>query len=85
MLAHSGALWNLPYSEPLSGSCDGRLDNDRPADRLHLNRGVPGQRKGYLRPAPGGGFDGLQLRLGLMTHNNINTFSHGYDKLRFIK
>ena len=23
--------------------------------------------------------------LGLMAHNNINTFSYGYDKLRFIK
>ena len=23
--------------------------------------------------------------LGLMAHNNVNTFSYGYDKLRFIK
>jgi len=27
----------------------------------------------------------FSLGLGLMAHNNINTFSYGYDKLRFIK
>lgn len=27
----------------------------------------------------------FSLGLGLMTHNNVNTFSYGYDKLRFIK
>ena len=27
----------------------------------------------------------FSIGLGLMAHNNINTFSYGYDKLRFIK
>ena len=27
----------------------------------------------------------FSLGLGLMAHNNIHTFSYGYDKLRFIK
>ncbi|MEX2104500.1 MAG: MaoC family dehydratase [Bacilli bacterium] len=27
----------------------------------------------------------FSMGLGLMAHNNINTFSYGYDKLRFIK
>jgi len=27
----------------------------------------------------------FNLGLGLMAHNNIHTFSYGYDKLRFIK
>ncbi len=27
----------------------------------------------------------FSLGLGLMAHNNVNTFSYGYDKLRFIK
>lgn len=27
----------------------------------------------------------FSVGLGLMAHNNINTFSYGYDKLRFIK
>ena len=27
----------------------------------------------------------FSLGLGLMAHNNINTFSYGYNKLRFIK
>lgn len=27
----------------------------------------------------------FSLGLGLMAHNNINTFSYGYDRLRFIK
>lgn len=27
----------------------------------------------------------FSLGLGLMAHNNVNTFSYGYDRLRFIK
>lgn len=27
----------------------------------------------------------FSVGLGLMAHNNINTFSYGYDRLRFIK
>ena len=27
----------------------------------------------------------FSVGLGLMAHNNVNTFSYGYDKLRFIK
>lgn len=27
----------------------------------------------------------FSMGLGLMAHNNVNTFSYGYDKLRFIK
>jgi len=27
----------------------------------------------------------FSIGLGLMAHNNVNTFSYGYDKLRFIK
>ena len=27
----------------------------------------------------------FSLGLGLMAHNNVNTFSYGYDKVRFIK
>ncbi len=27
----------------------------------------------------------FSLGLGLMAHNNVHTFSYGYDKLRFIK
>jgi acyl dehydratase len=47
-------------------------------DRFAVEQGVFGRRlvAGSLV---------FSFGLGLMAHNNVNTFSYGYDKLRFIK
>lgn len=41
--------------------------------------------EGVFKKRPVAGAMVFSLGLGLMAHNNIHTFSYGYDKLRFIK